>query len=79
MVLYETSWSLLLSLSALKQVFENAFLINFISTYSKLLKYFILARFPLIEDYKQRALSKDLIVAPFVERFKTATLRKTSW
>ena len=32
------------------------FLINFISTYSKLLKNFIYARFPLIEDYEQGAL-----------------------
>ena len=32
------------------------FLINFISTYSKLLKNFIYARSPLIEDYEQGAL-----------------------
>ena len=37
------------------------------------------ARFPPIEDYDQGALQKDLIVAPFVEWFKTATLRKSSW
>ena len=48
------------------------------STYSILLKHFIFARFLLIEAYEQGALLKDLIVAPFVERFKTATLRKTS-
>ena len=54
-------------------------MINFISTYSKLLKHFIFAHFLLIEDYEQGALRKDLIVAPFVERFKVATLRKPSW
>ena len=43
-----------------------------------LLKYFIFARFLVIEDYEQGALRKDLIVAPFVERFKAGTLRKTS-
>ena len=55
------------------------FLINFISTYSKLLKHFIYARFLLIEGYEQGALRKELIVAPFVERFKAGTLRKPSW
>ena len=34
----------------------SLFLINFISTYSKLPKHFIYARFPLIEDYEQGAL-----------------------
>ena len=57
---------------------DKVFLINFISTYSKLLRYFIFARFPLIEDYEQRALPKDLIAASFVEGFKTFTLRKPS-
>ena len=59
--------------------FEKGFLINFISTYSKLLKHFIFARFLLIEDYEQSALQKELIFAPFVEGFKTATLGKASW
>ena len=49
---------------------------NFMRTYSKLLKYFIFARFSLIEGYEQGALRKELIFAPFVERFKTATLGK---
>ena len=53
-------------------------LINFISTYSKSLKNFIYAHFLLIEGYKQGALQKELIFAPFVERFKTGTLRKDS-
>ena len=46
-------------------------MINFISTYSKLLNIFIYARFPLIEDYEQGALRKEPIVAPFKEWFKT--------
>ena len=58
--------------------FDKVFLINFISTSPKLLRYFIFARFPLIEDYEQRALPKHLIAAPFVEGFKTFTLRKSS-
>ena len=48
------------------------------NTNSKLFKHFIFARFPLIEDYEQGALRKELIVAPFVERFKAGTLRKPS-
>ena len=44
----------------------GVFLINFISTYSKLLKNFIYARFLLIEGYEQGALRKELIFAPFV-------------
>ena len=59
--------------------FEKAFLINFISAYSNWLKDLFFARFMLIEDYEQGALRKELIVAPFVERFETATLRKPSW
>ena len=55
----------------------KAFLINFISTYYKLLKHFINARFLLIEGYEQDALQKELTIAPFVDRFKTDALRKT--
>ena len=33
----------------------------------------------LIEDYEQAALRKKLAIAHFVERFKTATLRKSYW
>ena len=47
-------------------------------TYSKLLKHFIYARFLLIEGCEQGALRRELIFAPFVERLKTATLRKAS-
>ena len=61
-----------------KSCFEKGFLINFISNYSKLLKHFVFARFLLIEDYEQDTLRKEPIFAPFVERFKTATLRKSS-
>ena len=53
--------------------FEKTFLINFISTYSKLLKHFIFDRFLLIEGCEQGALRKKLVVDPFVERYKAAT------
>ena len=58
--------------------FEKAFLINFISTYSKLLKHFIFACFLLIEGWEQGALQKELTIAPFVGQFKRATWRKSS-
>ena len=54
----------------------KAFLINFISTYYKLLKHFINACFLLIEGYEQDAPQKELTFASFVERFKTGALRK---
>ena len=54
--------------------FEKAFLINFIDTYSKLLKHLIYVRFLLIEGYEQDALQG----ASFVEQHKAATLRKSS-
>ena len=41
-----------------------------------MLKHFSFARFLLIEGCEQGALRKELIVAPFEERFKTDTLRK---
>ena len=57
---------------------QKVFLINLIRTYSKLLQHFIFACFLLIKGYEQGALGKELTVALFVERFKIATLRKTS-
>ena len=32
-----------------------------------------------MEGYVQVALRKELHIAPFVERFKATTLRKSSW
>ena len=52
-------------------------MINFISSYSKLLKHFIFAQLLRIEGYEQGALRKELTFVPFVERFKITTLRKT--
>ena len=49
-------------------------LINLISTYSKLLKNFIYTCFPQIEGYER----VPYRVAPFIERIKTGTLRKSS-
>ena len=51
---------------------------NFISTYSKLLKHFIVVHFLPIEDYEQGAPRKELIFAPFVEQFKIGTLKNLS-
>ena len=62
----------------MKNAHDVTFLIHFISPYSKLLKRFIFARFLLIERYEQGALRKELIVAPFVQRFETGTLIKPS-
>ena len=50
---------------------------NFASTWNKLLKYCISAKFLLMEGYVQGALRGKLHIAPFVERLKTATLGKT--
>ena len=49
---------------------------NFASTWNNLLKRCISAGFLLMEGYAQGALRKELHIAPFVERFKTATLEK---
>ena len=38
----------------------------------------MLGRFLLIEGYEQGALRKEPIFTPFVERFKTGRLRKSS-
>ena len=50
---------------------------NFISISSNLLKHSIFVYLLLIEDYEQVALQKELIIVTFVERFKTAILRKS--
>ena len=43
-----------------------------------MIKYFIFARFLLIEGYGKCVLRKEPIISPFVERFKAATLRKAN-
>ena len=52
---------------------------NLVSTWNKLLKHGISAEFLLVEGYVQGALRKELRIAPFVERFKIATLGKSYW
>ena len=49
---------------------------NFASTWNNLLKRCISADFLLMDGYAKGALRKELHIAPFVERFKTATLEK---
>ena len=50
---------------------------NSIPSYRNLLKNFIFFHFLLLEDYEQGTLRKEPVIATFVERFKTATLRKS--
>ena len=47
---------------------------SFASTWYKLLKHCISVEFLLVERYLQGALRKELPIAPFLERFKTAIL-----
>ena len=58
--------------------FGNVLLKNFASTWNNLLKHCISNEFLLMEGYVQAALRKELRIAPFVERFKTTTLGKSS-
>ena len=52
-------------------------MLNFISTYSHLLKHFIIfAPFLLIEVYGKCTLWKEPVISPLMEQFKTSTLRK---
>ena len=50
---------------------------NFASTWNNLLKHWISAEFLLMEGYVQGALRKKPRIAPFVERFKTASLGRS--
>ena len=50
---------------------------NSACTWFNLLKHWNSAEFLLVEGYAQGALRKELRIAPFVERFKAATLRKS--
>ena len=58
--------------------FQKVLPINFISTYANWLKNFSFAHFLLIEGYRKNYLRRESVIAPFVERFKTATPRKSS-
>ena len=61
--------------------------INLIITYNSLLffssfffsHHCIFSHPSLIEDYKQGALGKELIIAPLIDRFQKATLGKVCW
>ena len=50
---------------------------NFASTWNKLFKLCVSVNFLLMEVYVQGALRKELRIAPFVERFKVATLGRS--
>ena len=49
----------------------------FASTGNNLFKHCISAEFMLMEGYEHGALQKELHIATFVERFKTATLGRS--
>ena len=59
--------------------FEKVFLMNSASTWHTLLKHYLSVEFLLVEGYLQGVLRKELHIAPFVELFKTATLRRSFW
>ena len=50
---------------------------HFASTWNNLLQHFISSELLLIEGYVQGALRQELLIAPLVERLKTATLGKS--
>ena len=50
-----------------------------LSPKSNLLNHFIFADFLLKEDYQQGTLQKESVTAPFIERFKTTSLRNSNW
>ena len=75
-VLYERSYTLLPSLSALKQLHWESLKDKFVSTCNNLLKHYISAEFLLMENYVQGVLRKELHIAPFMKHFKAATLAK---
>ena len=52
---------------------------NFICTYSTLLKNFSFADFLLIEDNEQGTLRKEPVITLFIERFKTTSFRESNW
>ena len=59
--------------------FQNILLINFITSYPVCLKSFSFAHFLVIEGNGKYSLQKESVITPFIEWFKTATLRKSSW
>ena len=50
---------------------------NFASAWNNLLKHWISVDFFLVEGYGQCALRKELHIAPFVESFQIATLKRS--
>ena len=50
---------------------------SFASTWIKILNHCTSVKFSLLEGYVEGALQKEMYVAPFVERFRTATLGRS--
>ena len=63
-----------LSQSHLEKCFGKVFLTNFIITWKYWSRYCVFAESLLIVSYVQGALRKELLMAPFIERFKTVEL-----
>ena len=60
--------------------FGKVLLISFIITWNNLLQHCISSKFLLVESYgqsTQSTLRKELLIAPFVQHFKTTTSRKS--
>ena len=63
--------------------FQKVFLITFISNYANSFEYLLILLIHFcsldrkLEGYEKCALRKEPVIAPFVEWFKTATLRKS--
>ena len=52
---------------------------NFLGTYSRLLKFFSFVGILMIEGNEQCALQKNPVIAALVEQLKTIALRKFNW
>ena len=57
--------------------FGKVLLMNFASTWIKLFQHWISVEFLLMEGYVQGALRKELLMAPSIKCFKTATLGRS--
>ena len=73
-------WQLLLpSQSCFKQLLSESLTDKFHYYLCQCASAFLFAHFLLIEGYRKCALRKEPVTTPFVEQFKTATLRKSYW
>ena len=76
-MLYGRRQLLLLSQSCFKQLLAESLTDKFHYYLCQCASAFLFAHFLLIEGYRKCTLRKEPVTAPFVEQFKTATLRKS--